>query len=68
MMSPPLIELYSEFGVILLSPLVFQYYLWRSKEGRQSRMFRQNFLIFGLLYAAIFSLALINYFWPLHPS
>lgn len=68
MMSLPFIEVYSELVVILLAPLVFQYYLWRSKEGRQSRMFRQNFLIFGILYAAIFTLALINYFWPLHPN
>jgi len=51
--------------VILLAPLVFQYVLWRSKEARQSRMFRQNFVIFGVLYALILGLALINYIRPL---
>ncbi len=65
MMSIPFIEIYLEFGVILLAPLVFQYVLWRSKESRQSRMFRQNLVIFGVLYASIFGLALINYIWPL---
>ena len=65
MMSTPFLEIYIEFGVILLAPLVFQYVLWRSKEAHQSRMFRQNLVIFGVLYAAIFGLALINYIWPL---
>lgn len=64
-MSTPFFEIYIEFGVILLAPLVFQYVLWRSKEARQSRMFRQNFVIFGVFYAAIFGLALINYIRPL---
>jgi drug/metabolite transporter (DMT)-like permease len=68
MMSIPFLEIYSEFGVILLVPLVFQFVLWRSKEGRESRMFRQNFVIFGVLYMAIFGLALINYINPLKPS
>jgi drug/metabolite transporter (DMT)-like permease len=68
MMSIPFLEIYSEFGVILLAPLVFQFVLWRSKEGRESRMFRQNFVIFGVLYMAIFGLALINYISPLKPS
>jgi high-affinity K+ transport system ATPase subunit B len=61
----PFFEIYIEFAVILLAPLAFQYVLWRSKEARQSRMFRQNFVIFGVLYAAIFGLALINYIRPL---
>jgi len=64
-MSTPFFEIYIEFGVILLVPLVFQYVLWRSKEARQSRMFRQNFVIFGVLYALILGLALINYIRPL---
>jgi hypothetical protein len=64
-MSTPFFEIYIEFGVILLAPLVFQYVLWRSKEARQSRMFRQNFVIFGVLYALILGLALINYIRPL---
>jgi drug/metabolite transporter (DMT)-like permease len=68
MMSTPFFEIYIEFGVILLAPLVFQFVLWRSKEGRESRMFRQNFVIFGVLYMAIFGLALINYISPLKPS
>lgn len=61
MMTIPYLEIYIEFGVILLAPLVFQYSLWRSKDGRQSRMYKQNFVIFGVLYAAIISLALIHY-------
>ena len=61
----PFFEIYIEFALILLAPLAFQYVLWRSKEARQSRMFRQNFVIFGVLYAAIFGLALINYIRPL---
>jgi high-affinity K+ transport system ATPase subunit B len=61
----PFFEIYIEFAVILLAPLAFHYVLWRSKEARQSRMFRQNFVIFGVLYAAIFGLALINYIRPL---
>jgi len=64
-MSTPFFEIYIEFGVILLAPLVFKYVLWRSKEARQSRMFRQNFVIFGVLYALILGLALINYIRPL---
>jgi amino acid permease len=61
MMSIPYLEITIEFGVILLAPLVFQYSLWRSKEGRQSRMYKQNFVIFGVLYAAIVSVALMHY-------
>ena len=61
MMTIPYLEITIEFGVILLAPLVFQYSLWRSKEGRQSRMYKQNFLIFGVLYAAIASVALMHY-------
>ena len=61
MMSIPYLEITIEFGVILLAPLVFQYSLWRSREGRQSRMYKQNFVIFGVLYAAIVSVALMHY-------
>lgn len=61
MMSIPYLEITIEFGVILLAPMVFQYSLWRSKEGRQSRMYKQNFVIFGVLYAAIVSVALMHY-------
>jgi hypothetical protein len=68
MMVTPFFEIYLEFGVILLAPVLFQYVLWRSKEARQSRMFRQNVVIFGVLYVAIFGLALINYIRPLKSS
>jgi len=61
MMTMPIMEIAIEFGVILLAPLVFQYSLWLSKEGRQSRMYKQNLVIFGVLYAAIASVALIHY-------
>lgn len=61
MMSIPYLEITIEFGVILLAPMVFQYSLWRSREGRQSRMYKQNFVIFGVLYAAIVSVALMHY-------
>ena len=61
MMSIPYLEITIEFGVILLAPMVFQYSLWRSKEGRQSRMYKQNFVIFGVLYGAIVSVALMHY-------
>jgi len=68
MMVTPFFEIYLEFGVILLAPVLFQYVLWRSKEARQSRMFRQNLVIFGVLYVAIFGLALINCIRPLKSS
>jgi hypothetical protein len=68
MMVTPFFEIYLEFGVILLAPVLFQYVFWHSKETRQSRMFRENFVIFGVLYVAIFGLALINYIRPLKSS
>jgi hypothetical protein len=49
MMVTPFFEIYLEFGVILLAPVLFQYVLWHSKETRQSRMFRENVVIFGVL-------------------
>ena len=46
------IELLIEFGVILLSPVVHTYYLWKVKEVDAS-VIRQNIRIFAFLYALL---------------
>jgi hypothetical protein len=46
------IELLIEFGVILLSPVVHTYYLWKVKRVSVS-VIRQNIKIFSVLYALI---------------
>ena len=46
------IELLLEFGVILLSPVVHTYYLWKVKKVDAS-VIRQNIRIFAFLYALL---------------
>ena len=46
------IELRIEFGVILLSPVVHTYYLWKVKKVDAS-VIRQNIRIFAFLYALL---------------
>jgi hypothetical protein len=46
------IELLIEFGVILLSPVVNTYYLWKVKKVDAS-VIRQNIRIFAFLYALL---------------
>jgi hypothetical protein len=46
------IELLIEFGVILLSPVVHTYYLWKVKKVDAS-VIRQNIRIFAFLYALL---------------
>ncbi len=46
------IELLIEFGVILLSPVVHTYYLWKVKKVDAS-VIRQNIKIFSFLYALL---------------
>ena len=46
------IELLIEFGVILLSPVVHAYYLWKVKKVDAS-VIRQNIKIFAFLYALL---------------
>jgi len=46
------IELLLEFGVILLSPVVHTYYLWKVKQVDAS-VIRQNIKIFSFLYALL---------------
>ncbi len=46
------IELLIEFGVILLSPVVHTYYLWRVKKV-EATVIRQNIKIFASLYALL---------------
>ena len=46
------IELLIEFGVILLSPIVHTYYLWKVKRVSVS-VIRQNIKIFSVLYVLI---------------
>jgi hypothetical protein len=46
------IELLIEFGVILLSPIVHTYYLWKVKKADAS-IIRQNVKIFSVLYALL---------------
>ena len=51
------IELLIEFGVILLSPIVHTYYLWKVKKVDAS-IIRQNVRIFSVLYTLL-AIALI---------
>jgi hypothetical protein len=46
------IELLIEFGVILLSPVVHTYYLWKVKKVDAS-VIRQNIRTFAFLYALL---------------
>ena len=46
------IELLIEFGVILLSPIVHTYYLWKVKKVDAS-IIRQNVRIFSILYSLL---------------
>jgi hypothetical protein len=46
------IELLIEFVVILLSPIVHTYYLWKVKKVDAS-VIRQNIKIFAFLYALL---------------
>jgi hypothetical protein len=46
------IELLIEFSVILLSPVVHTYYLWKVKKVDAS-VIRQNIRIFAFLYALL---------------
>ena len=46
------IELLIEFGVILLSPIVHTYYLWKVKKAHAT-IIRQNIKIFSVLYALL---------------
>jgi hypothetical protein len=46
------IVLLIEFGVILLSPVVHTYYLWKVKKVDAS-VIRQNIRIFAFLYALL---------------
>jgi hypothetical protein len=46
------IELLIEFGVILLSPIVHTYYLWKVKKVDAS-IIRQNVRIFSVLYTLL---------------
>lgn len=46
------IELVLEFGVILLSPVVHTYYLWKVKRVDVS-IIRQNIKIFSALYVLV---------------
>ena len=46
------IELLIEFGVILLSPVVHTYYLWKVQKVDAS-VIRQNIKVFAFLYALL---------------
>jgi hypothetical protein len=46
------IELLLEFGVILLSPIIHTYYLWKFKKADIS-VVRQNIKIFSVMYALL---------------
>jgi hypothetical protein len=46
------IELLIEFGVILLSPVVHTYYLWKVKKVDAS-VIRQNIKVFAVLYVLL---------------
>ena len=46
------IELLIEFGVILLSPIIHTYYLWRVKKVDAS-VILQNIKVFAVLYVLL---------------
>jgi hypothetical protein len=46
------IELLIEFGVILLSPIIHTYYLWKVKKVDAS-VIRQNIKVFAVLYVLL---------------
>jgi len=55
------IELLIEFGVILLTPFIHTFYLWKYKKV-DKKILHQNIKIFAGLYLAFGALALILIF------
>lgn len=51
-MNPIHLELFLEFAVILLAPVVHTYYLWKVKKVDAS-VIHQNIKIFSVFYALL---------------
>jgi hypothetical protein len=51
-MTGVMLELVIEFGVILISPIVFHYYLWRYKKIAPAVILK-DFKIYACLYGLI---------------
>jgi hypothetical protein len=52
-MTGEILELVVEFSVILISPIVFHYYLWKYKKV-PSKILMKDFKIYACLYGLIF--------------
>ena len=52
-MTGVMLELVIEFGVILISPIVFHYYLWKYKKIAPAVILK-DFKIYACLYGLIF--------------
>lgn len=67
-MTGEIIELVVEFGVILLAPIVHNYYLWKVKKADIS-VIKQSIKIFSFFYALLaMGIALLFIHPPLHAS
>jgi hypothetical protein len=51
-MTPIHLELFLEFAVILLAPVIHTYYLWKVKKVDAS-VLRQNIKIFSVFYVVL---------------
>jgi len=63
-MTGVMLELVIEFGVILISPIVFHYYLWKYKKIAPAVILK-DFKIYACLYVLIL-IAGICAFWKQH--
>ena len=58
-MDPVKIELLVEFGVVLVAPPLYQYYLWRKCKTNSAGLWRSARLfapLYGLVFVALFLL------------
>jgi hypothetical protein len=60
-MKLPAIELLVEFAVILLAPIIHNYYLWKFKKVEKKELVR-NIKIFAGLYALLAFIGLLVLF------
>ena len=63
-MTGVMLELVVEFGVILISPIVFHYYLWKYKKLAPAVILK-DFKIYACLYGLIL-IAAIFAIWKQH--
>ena len=60
-MTPIYLELFLEFAVILLAPIIHTYYLWKVKKVDAS-VIRQNIKIFSMFYVFLGVTAIVQLF------